>query len=719
MSIRIICFFTVIAACVSAQQIPNRRALEEFPRSYVSLLEGSPFKTAQSRSHNAARNIDADRMLYNFRENYGLSTLGARPLWSWEAPECKLRGHLAGHYLTALALGYAATGDEDLKNKAQYMIEELKKCQDAAEGNGFKEGFLSAYPEKQFIDLENGAGYGTGEDDVWAPWYTQHKIIAGMLDSYEELGDTTALYIAKKMGDWAYNRLSEVAPSTLKSMWSRHIAGEYGGMNEELAELYRITEDEKYLTCAKYFDAESFGYFAENRDVVRNKHANQLIPRLTGALRIYNATGEESYYSASSNFWDIVVDHYTFIMGGMGIEEYFRGPDQHAEFIQEDRTAENCASYNMAKLSKYLYLHNPKSKYMDYWERVNLNHILSHANVSLGPDEASPYSCYMTDVMCGADKNHEYIGLYNGTCCDGTGIEGHLKYGEIIYASSGDTLYINQFIASQLNWKEKDMSVRMESRYPASDSVRITVEGTGEMPFKIRIPGWVRRNVEVKVNNEVKQVDTEPGSFIVINRDWSGSDVIELVIPQTLRCEKTQDDSSIGGVLYGNQVLVGLSSYGEFSELNCSTFEKKESGIDFLTEDFTFTPFYNIGTSNYTTYWYLTNIPDTWGDTLINETGIEGETAMNASYHNKAFRIRANRNGVSIINRDGWEKNPLIEIQVYDIRGGLITERIAEASGTGNTVSVKFADGIGAGYRIFRITAGSETYIIDKVILSY
>lgn len=289
-----------------------------FPMNQVTLQSGTaPFTGNRDREYAYLLFLDNDRMLYNFKVTAGLSTNGAAALGGWDAPDCNLRGHGTGHYLKALAQAYASSGDSQYLTKITYMITELGKCQDAMPGKGYSAGFLAGYPETQFIQLESLTTYPT----IWAPYYTCHKIMAGLLACYQLAGSAQALTIVTKMADWVYGRLSKLSRSLLQQMWTLYIAGEFGGMNETLAELYTITGNANHLTAATLFDNDHlFTPMSNNQDVLNGFHANQHIPQVTGALRVYDQNSNSYYYTIAENFWNMVVGHHIYCIGGTGDE---------------------------------------------------------------------------------------------------------------------------------------------------------------------------------------------------------------------------------------------------------------------------------------------------------------------------------------------------------------------------------------------------------------
>jgi uncharacterized protein len=608
----------------------GRYTVFPFPDSLVALSSGTPWKTAETRVSNALSAINVKNFLYNFRSTYGLSVSGYSTCGIWEAPDCNLRGHATGHLLSALSLNFAATKNAAIKNKIRQLVDGLDTCQQRAIAKGMSEGCLSAFGEGLFTSLENGGTYG-GDPNVWAPWYSQHKLLAGLLSCYQNAGDTVALRMAIAMGKWAYNRLSKLSKSTLQSMWTRYIAGEYGGYNEAAAELFMITRDSTFSRLAQLFDETtsniSLSNLAANTDKLGGEHANQLMPRIIGYLREYDATGTAAYLQASSNFWDMMDAHHRFGFGGVTTSESFIAKDAMYANIQVARSNETCPTYNLVKLSRVMFYHSSQSKYMDYWERANSAQLLANANVAGAAASATqPFAAYMTNVKCGESKAQSSSGdsydvgnLYGYTCCDGTGLESHVRYVEGIYAYCEDTLYINQFIASTLDWKAKGKSVAIVSAYPASDTVTITVQGEGTMPVKIRSPWWVRRPIQIWVDGVQRHIGkVPPASYFKLDavRGWKGSGEIKLVIPKTLRVEVCTDRTTAGQVFFGGLALYGVTSNTAFQSLDCGTFVKG-SDLTWTASGVTFKPFYNVAADHYSMYWNIADVPPAWQDTIL------------------------------------------------------------------------------------------------------
>ncbi|WP_169081754.1 beta-L-arabinofuranosidase domain-containing protein [Paenibacillus sp. PL91] len=592
-----------LAQHATVQGVPGQASwsVQPFQLSQVS-LEASPFTENRDRTYSYLLFVDNDRMLYAFRDAAGLSTEGAQPLGGWDAPNSNLRGHSTGHYLSALSMAYASSGDDRFKEKLDEMIVELGKVQDAMPAKGYSAGFLSGYSEDQFIKLEQYTTYPT----IWAPYYTLHKIMAGLVDAYKYAGNEQALEIVEAMGEWTHGRLSVLPKEQLKRMWSIYIAGEYGGMNEVLAEMFAITGNDTFLETAKLFDNETlFKPTAENTDTLTGKHANQHIPQITGALRIFDQTNDPYYYKVADHFWEMVVDKRTFNIGGTGQGEMFRGADSIAAIL-DDKTAETCATYNMLKLTRNLFFHNPDPAYMDYYEKALYNHILASQQHS-----EHGHTTYFVPLGPGNQKS--YTNDYNSfTCCMGTGLENHVKYQESIYFHSADlsTLYVNLFIPSTLNWQAKGFTIKQTTSYPEEGATSITVDGNGPLAIKLRVPSWAENGYNVSINGVQQNVDAVPGTYVTLDRTWTSGDKIDIAMPFSLRLEKTPDDPKTGSIYYGPLVMVGKSNSTTWLNLLVNENQLSQSivstgPLSFTTNGVTLVPMYEAHNFRYHAYFKI------------------------------------------------------------------------------------------------------------------
>lgn len=614
----------------SATSTPSSTLIAEpFDLGDVTLHD-SIFAENRDREYSYLESLDLDSLLYSFRVTAGLDTKGADPMTGWDAPNDKLRGHSTGHYLSAIAQAYASSGDEKWKTKLDYMIDELAKIQEAmpAQDNGMEgtevgaqkpelignnsEGFLSAYPERQFILLENGAVYISGStddtniDSVWAPYYTLHKIMAGLVDVYELADNEKALDIVTRMADWVHGRLSVLTQDELDAIWEKYIAGEYGGMNETLAELSAITGNQKYTETAKMFDnVNLFPAMANNEDTLDGLHANQHIPQITGALKVFDQTNEAHYYEIANNFWDMVINHRTFSNGGTGQGEHFRAADKIAGLLGRD-SAENCATYNMLKLTRELFFHSPDAEYMDYYEKALYNGILSSQDQS----DRNRGVVYFMPLGPGLSKSYGRSGF---TCCAGTGLESHTKYQDSIYFHSADDteLYVNMYIPSTLDWEEKGFTIDQTTDFPSEQGSTLIVNGNGQLDINLRVPYWAEKGFDVKVNGVEQDINAKPSSYVTLSRKWSEGDKIEISIPYSFRVETTPDNPTIGSVFYGPLLMVGKDNRETFISLDVnvrnpdSSFNGTDNPLHFMNNDVTLVPMYEAYNFEYHAYFKI------------------------------------------------------------------------------------------------------------------
>ena len=596
------------------------RTLEPFALGRVVLNQDTkgrdtPFIRNRDKFIKGLAASNPDSFLYNFRDAFGQpQPAGATPLGGWDSQTTRLRGHASGHYLSAIAQAYASTTyDEALRanflQKMNYLIETLyelarKSGSPAMEGGTFNadptqvqpgpgragfdsnlragairtdywnwgRGFISAYPPDQFIMLEKGATYGTQDTQIWAPYYTLHKILAGLLDCYEVGGNRKALEIAQGMGAWVNARLRVLPAETRISMWSRYIAGEYGGMNEVMARLSRLTGDRQFLECAMLFDNVNvfFGNanhdhgLAANVDTIRGKHANQHIPQITGALETFRGTGERPYYDIADNFWDIVTSGYMYAIGGVAgartpnnAECFTAEPDSLWEHgFASGGQNETCCTYNLLKLDRQLFMYDQTAKYMDHYELGLYNHILA----SVAEDDAG--NTYHVPLNPGAQKRFGNADMSGFTCCNGTALESHTKLQDSIYFRSADdqALFVNLFVSSTLEWAERKVVVRQRTDFPYADTTRLVVDGSGVFDIRIRVPRWATGGFFVSINGRAQTVKAEPGSYVTLRRTWRANDTIDLRIPFAFYLAPVMDQPNVASVFYGPVLLAAEES---------------------------------------------------------------------------------------------------------------------------------------------------------------
>ncbi len=586
------------------RQVPPE-ALDDFREASVQIVAGNEFYQTQESMRAYLLEVDADSLLFAFRQAAGLPVKGADPLDGWDAPDSLLRGHTTGHFLSALARCYHSCPDPRILEKVRYLVQGLGECQQAfSRTEGFQPGFLSAYSEEQFDLLEEYTPY----PEIWAPYYTLHKILAGLLDCYTYLQDETALQIARDLGDWACRRLGRLSRTQLTRMWSMYIAGEYGGMNEVMARLYQITGKQAYLDCAGLFDNDRLLYPLEQGvDALTGMHANQHIPQVLGALEIFRATGKEKYYQEAIHFWELVTGSRCYAPGGTGEGEMFRQKGRIGSLLTEN-TQESCASYNMLKLTRELYRFRPEARYMDYYERTLLNHILAASERS-----SSGETTYFFPLAPGSRRTFEG----ENSCCHGTGMESPFQFRDALYFRKGDTLYLPLLIPSVLEVPEEDLHIRLEQDARDPEKMHLRLQG----PFRtvlLRRPSWCREDAQVQVMEGDAAVLAPkeasgspfavPEGYYRLEGDFSQEVLLELCFPFHLALCRTPDCPERAAIQAGPYILAALSDQREFLKLPLreETLEqqltRQEGSLDYRCGDLLFRPLCQIEQEAYHVY---------------------------------------------------------------------------------------------------------------------
>jgi DUF1680 family protein len=542
--------FTSIILAAASVSAPSARAqnpvapvvqlvTQPFALTNVQLLSG-PFRDAQLRDKAYLLSLDADRFLYNFRANYGLSNSVAS-YGGWDVPSSEQRGAIVGHHLSACAQMYASTGDPLLKARVDYIVSNFAQCQALATNAGYHAGYLSGFPES-FIDRV------VNLQPVWAPWYALHKIMAGLLDSYQLCQNTQALDVLVKQASWVQYRIDMLTSNQVQAM----LDTEFGGMNEVLANLYAITGNTNHLRIAEAFDhARMFNPLAAGIDPLDGYHANTQIPKMIGAAREYEMTGITRYHDIASFFWQRVAQYRSFAMGGHGDYEYFF-PITDFPLHLTPNTCETCNTYNMLKLTRHLFEWQPDAVTMDFYERALFNHILASQEPNQG------MMTYLVSLKPGHFKT--YCTPDNSFwCCTGTGMENHSKYGDTIFFHGTNSLYWNLFIASQVTWPEKGLVVRQDTGFPQTNTTRLTFQCTNglALDLKIRQPAWAQAGLGIAINGVAQNVSNAPASYLTLSRSWQTGDVVDIALPMSLRTEPLPDDTNTVALLYGPIVLAG------------------------------------------------------------------------------------------------------------------------------------------------------------------
>ncbi len=542
-----------ISATLSAQSVyPGQHAgkikketvapirVESFDLKDVRLLP-SRFRENMMRDSAWMTSIDVNRLLHSFRNNAGVwagregGYMTVRKLGGWESLDCELRGHTTGHLLSAYALMYAATGSEVFKLKGDSLTAGLAEVQQAL-GNGY----LSAFPE----ELINRNLRATS---VWAPWYTLHKLFSGLIDQYLYTDNQQALDVVTRMAGWAYNKLKPIDEATRQKM----IRNEFGGVNESFYNLYSITGDERHQWLAQFFyHNDVIDPLKALRDDLGTKHTNTFIPKVIAEARNYELTNNETSRNLSDFFWHTMIDHHTYAPGSCSDKEHYFDPHQFSKHLT-GYTGETCCTYNMLKLSRHLFCWTADEAIAGYYERALYNHILGQQDPETG------MVAYFLPLLSGSHK--VYSTKENSFwCCVGSGFENHAKYGEAIYYHNDKGIYVNLFIPSQVSWKEKGMTIRQETAFPAEETTSLIIHADKPVTTTVylRYPSWSEK-VTVAVNGKKVSVTHKPGSYIAVTRQWKEGDRIEATYPMKLQLEPTPDNPKKAALLYGPLVLAG------------------------------------------------------------------------------------------------------------------------------------------------------------------
>jgi len=532
-----------MSACLMAE--PAKPAIDikakPFPLGDVKLLD-SPFKKAMEVNKAYLLKLDVDRMLWPFHDRAKMPTKGER-YGGWEQRDCV--GQTSGHYLSALSLMYAATGDPEMKKRADYMVDELAKIQEK-HGDGYAGSMRTEVWDKTFGGTIEVHQWGLGGGYV--PWYVLHKTFAGLIDAYEQTGNEKALEVAKKFGKWAKKGTDNLDEKKFQEM----LRCEWGGMNDVLAKLYSLTGDKDFLELARRFDHKVIiDPLAKKEDRLQGVHVNTQIPKIIGAARMHEMTGEDRDATIAKHFWDLAVNTRSFASGGFDLRERFCAPNTEAEHLSWNN-CETCCVYNMLKLSRHLFGWEPSTEVMDFYEHGLYNQILGSQDPETGG------FTYFYPMRPGHFKIYS-VPFDSMWCCVGSGMENHSKYGETIYFHNDDTLFVNLFIPSELDWKDKGVKIRQETKFPAEDTTTLTVstKKPQKLSVSIRVPYWVKGAAEIKVNGEKQSVAAKPSSYATITRTWKDGDKIEATLPMGLHLRKARDDEKMVTVMYGPLVLAG------------------------------------------------------------------------------------------------------------------------------------------------------------------
>jgi uncharacterized protein len=676
-------------------QTPNAaRAWEEkilkvrpLPLNSVRLT-GGPLKHAQELDAEYLLQLEPDRMLAYLRQRAGLEPKG-KPYGGWDGAGRQLTGHIAGHYLSAVSLMWAATGDARFKERADYIVSELKTVQDAQ-----GDGYLGALMDNQgadgklgFQELCKGVIRSGGFDlnGLWSPWYVEHKLFAGLRDAYRYTGNRTALDVEIKFAAWAESIVSKLDDEQTQKM----LATEFGGMNEVTADLYADTGDPRWLAlCGKFEHRAMIDPLASGQDILAGKHGNTQVPKMIGSLSRYIYTGDETDHKAATFFWDEVALHHSFATGGHGKNEYLSQPD-HLNDMIDGRTAETCDVYNMIKMSRELFSVNPDIRYANFHERALFNHILA----SQDPEDGRV--CYMVPV--GRGVQHEYQSKFEDfTCCVGSGMESHALHGYGIYYQSTDKIWVSLYAPTRANWKEENVQIEMNTDFPVGESATLTLTPNSAKRFTValRRPYWAGAGFSVKVNGQAVKDLPKPDSYVAITRTWKKGDRVDLVLPKTLRKEPLPDNPNRFALTWGPLVLAG--DLGPEQEMRrarrnadgrdsapvlvaaaqpVENFVKPvagkpgtftTSGVG-LTTDITLVPFYLLPRRRYEIYWDMFT-PEEWkkrSETLAADEEKQKKLEAATVAFAQPGQMQAERD----FNEQGEETSPIQLLDRYGRRG--------------------------------------------------
>jgi len=504
-----------------------------FPMKQVRLLEGT-CQRVQEKNRQYLHSLPNDRLAHSFKITAGL-TSSTEPFGGWEKPDSELRGHFnGGHYLSAVALMYSSTGDEDLKKKGDALVSDLRKCQVAN-----KNGYLSAFPDEFFDRLRERVR-------VWAPFYTIHKIMAGMLDMYLHTGNTEALQVAEDMASWV-----EMWSGPLSYEHMQRVLGtEYGGMGEVLCNLYAVTGKRQYLAAAHRFDKKAFfDPLANHRDELKGLHVNTHIPQAIAAARSYELTRDSHYREISQYFWDEVVSERSYCTGGTSDGEGWQTDPGKLSTQLGPSTTEDCCAYNMLKLTRHLFGWSPEARYMDYYERVVFNHRLG----TMDPETGTTMYYYPMGVNLWKTYATATDSFW---CCSGTGVEEFGKLNDTIYFHDDKSIYVNLYVSSELSWPEKKLKLRQDTDFPRQQGTRLTLtlQQPSGVAIRLRIPYWANGG-GVRINGRPVPVFSSASSYLTLRGPWKNNDTIELELPMELHHSVMPDDETVQAPMYGPLVL--------------------------------------------------------------------------------------------------------------------------------------------------------------------
>ena len=714
-------FIVVIAGALifgNKAQAQEKLYTNTFPLSEVTLLDG-PFKHARDLNIQTLLKYDVDRLLAPYRKQAGLPEK-AKGYPNWEG----LDGHVGGHYLSAMAMNYAATGNAECKKRMDYMISELKACQEANSQKypDWGVGYVGGVPNSAVLWSKIKAGEVGAIWKEWAPYYNIHKMFAGLRDAWLYTGNADAKNIFLNFCDWAISITSGLSDAKMEEM----LGNEHGGMDEVLADAYQITGNEKYLTAAKRYSHKVFlDPLSQGIDMLDNKHANTQIPKFIGFERIAELNHDAKYGKAGSFFWETVTTKRSLAFGGNSRREHFPAKESCIDFINVNDGPESCNSYNMLKLTEDLFRVHPLAKYADYYERTILNHILS----SQHPEHGG--YVYFTPAR---PRHYRVYSAPNEAmwCCVGSGMENHSKYNQFIYAHSKDSLFLNLFIASELNWKEKGVKIKQETGFPNEEQTKLTItEGSSKFKLLVRYPAWVSKGaLKISVNGKNLNYSVLPSSYLCIDRNWKKGDVVQVTLPMHNAIEHLPNVPEYIAIMHGPVLLGaktgtedlkgliaddgrwGQSSSGEFlpvdkapilidddiQNIGDKLVPVKGKSLNFKLNvkminpaELTLEPFYKIHDSRYMMYWLA-----------LSNSGYKAYTDSLAKIENEKIAL---------------EKRTIDQVAIGEQQPEVDHDMKMENSNKGNNLNQFFREAHNGGYFSYDLATKSETSL--SLLLRY
>ena len=622
----IICFLTVLAILNSHQNFARNPEVQgnkisnaisgeikvlPFSPSEV-VLNSSWIKEREALNTTYLHQLDPERLLHNFRVNAGLPS-STKPLEGWESPDCGLRGHFVGHYLSACATLIAKDGDALLSKRISYMIDELAVCQQKMGGK-----YLSAFPESEFETLEKKYG------GVWAPYYTFHKIIQGLLDVYTLTGNKKAYQILLNMTDYVEGRMSKLPEAEIeKILYSAEAnpTNEAGGMNEVLHNLYAVSKDPKHLKLATVFDRKWFYQpLMDGNDILSGLHSNTHIVLVHGYARRFENTHETDYRNAAENFWDMLIHHHAYVNGSSSgprpisttptsrIAEHW-GHADHLSATLTGEIAESCVTHNTQKLTANLFCWTADPKYADAYQNTFYNAVL--------PIQNNENGAVVYHLPLGSPRTKNYLKENDYKCCNGSGIEAFAHLNSNIYFHDQNSLWVNLFIPSEVNWKAKGIKLEQTTNFPEEPKTRIRISAKKPTPFalKLLIPSWANAQTRVLVNEQPIKTKIKPVSFVTIDRMWKDGDQLELVFTYDFHLKSMPDNMNVAALLYG-PVLLAFETDKELilkgsQEEILRTITKQSDSFSFILKnngiDYKLVPFYQVTKASYGVYASIRN----------------------------------------------------------------------------------------------------------------